>query len=86
MTQEAHPVLRDHLEKWDGERGGGIQEGGNICTLQADSQHCTTQFKEIILQLKKILDSIYLYQILILYTPNIFSFICQFCFKQYSAC
>ena len=52
MTQEAFPVLRDHLEKWDGERGGGIQEGGNICTLQADSHHCTTQFKEIILQLK----------------------------------
>ena len=45
-------MLHDHLEKWDGERGGGIQEGGNICTLQADSQHCTTQFKEIILQLK----------------------------------
>ena len=52
MTQEAYPVLLDHLEKWDGERGGGIQEGGNICTLQADSHHCTTQFKEIILQLK----------------------------------
>ena len=41
-------MLRDHLEKWDGERGGGIQEGGNTCTLQADSQHCTTHFKEII--------------------------------------
>ena len=54
MTQEAHPVLRDHLEKWDGVRGGGIQEEGNICTLQPDSQHCTTHFKEIIFQLKKI--------------------------------
>ena len=25
MTQEAHPVLCDHLEKWDGERGGGLK-------------------------------------------------------------
>ena len=28
MTQEAHPVLCDHLEKWDGERGGGLKREG----------------------------------------------------------
>ena len=28
MTQEAHPVLCDHLEKWDGVRGGGLKRDG----------------------------------------------------------
>ena len=52
MTQEAHPMLCDHLEKWDGVHGGQIQERGVICILMADSHHCTTHFKEVILHLK----------------------------------
>ena len=73
MTQEAHPMLCDHLEKWDGVRGGQIQEREVICILMADSHHCTTHFKEIILQLK-IYIYIYIYQIIMLYTLNILQF------------
>ena len=32
MTQEAHPVLCDHLEKWDGVRGGGLKREGYMYT------------------------------------------------------
>ena len=57
---------------WDGVHGGGIQEEGHICILMADSNHCTTHFKEIILQLKvNLKNNIYIYQILMLYTLNI---------------
>ena len=40
MTQEAQPELCDNLEGWDRAAGGdgrGVQEGGDICTLVADS-------------------------------------------------
>ena len=75
MTQEAHPMLCDHLEKWDGVRGGQIQEREVICILMADSHHCTTHFKEIILQLKiNLKNNIYICQILMLYTLNILQF------------
>ena len=53
MTQEAHPVLCDHLEKWDGVRGGQIQEGGVIRILLTDSHHCTMHFKGIKSKFKK---------------------------------
>ena len=42
-TQEAYPVLCDNQEKWDGVRGGGIQEGGDTCILMADSHSCTAE-------------------------------------------
>ena len=60
---------------WDGVHVGGIQEEGDICILMADSHHCTTYFKEIILQLKvNLKNNIYIYQILMLYTLNILQF------------
>ena len=38
MIQEAQPMLRDNLEGWDGVGDGrGVQEGGDICILVADS-------------------------------------------------
>ena len=57
---------------WDGVHVGRIQEEGHICILMANSHHCTTHFKEIILQLKvNLKNNIYIYQILMLYTLNI---------------
>ena len=71
MTQETHPVLCDHVEKWDGERGGGLKREGvyvYLWLIHIIIQHILKKLK---VTLK---NNIYIYQNLMLYTLNILQF------------
>ena len=71
MTQEAHPMLRDHLEKWDGVCGGGLKREGvyvYLWLIHIIVQHILKKLK---VTLK---NNIYIYQNLMLYTLNILQF------------
>ena len=76
--QEAHPVLCDHLEKWDGERGGGLKRDGvyvHLWLIHIVVKQKPTHSKEIMLQLKvNLKGNIYMCQFLILYILNILQF------------
>ena len=72
ITQEAHPMLCDHLEKWDGVSGGGLKREGvyvHLWLIHIAVQQKPTDCKEIILQLKvNLKNNMYIYQILMVYT------------------
>ena len=36
-------MLCEDLEGWDGGRGGGVQEGENVCIHMAGSHFCTVE-------------------------------------------
>ena len=71
MTQEAHPVLCDHLEKWDGVPHGGLKRAGvyvYLWLIHIIVKQKSTHSKEIILQLKvNLKNNIYICQNLMLY-------------------